>query len=275
MVNFAPKPGSVKEITSGSNPIIKQLRALSLKKYREQTGRFMAEGLKLVWEGIEQGFDIDTLIFSPSALKHDLVEKVAARTVARGGLVIKTNDRIMSSLTRRDNPQMVVGVFNQSWHSLSTMRFAVDDLFVALDRVRDPGNLGTIIRTCDAVGVKGVILIGECSDPYSLESVRATMGSIFAVKLCHISEADFIQWRPNFNGQIIGTHLKETKDYRHIERQTKPRILLMGNESQGLSDSLTRQCSELVRIAQKGKADSLNLAVATAVMLYEICRDSL
>jgi len=269
------KAGYVKEITSAANPIIKQLRTLSLKKYRDRSKLFMTEGLKLVWEGLEQGFEIDTLIYAPSAIKNDLVDKLAARTVARGGLVIKSNNKIMASLTRRDNPQMVIGVFHQRWQRLENTTFAQNDVYVALDRVRDPGNLGTIIRTCDAVGAKGVILIGNTSDPYSLEAVRATMGSIFAIDLFHLDEVNFLQWRHHFSGWLIGTHLKATKDYRQIQERNKPLILMMGNEQQGLSDALTASCSELVHIAQKGKADSLNLAVATAVMLYEIRRNAL
>jgi len=279
----SPRPnGKVKEITSAANPLIKQLRALSLKKYRERTHLFMAEGLKLVWEGLEQGFMIETLILSSSVLTHDLASKAAARTVAQGGLVIKTNDKIMASLTRRDNPQMVVGVFRQNWHKLHDAHFAAEDLYVALDRVRDPGNLGTIIRTCDAVDVKGVILLGETSDPYSLEAVRATMGSIFAVKLFRLNEVEFLQWkqeggkqegrRGNFNGKLIGTHLKGAVDYRRGSYQKGPLILLMGNEQQGLSEALAHSCDELVMIAQRGQADSLNLAVATGIMLYEMRR---
>jgi len=167
---------------------------------------------------------------------------------------------------------MVVGIFRQNWRMIEDIIFKQNDVYVALDRVRDPGNLGTIIRTCDAVGAKGVILIGDCSDPYSLEAVRATMGSIFAVDLFRLDEATFLQWRRHFTGRLIGTYLKGTKDYRQIQQQGTPLVLMMGNEQQGLSDVLAAACSELVRIAQNGRADSLNLAVATAVMLYEIRR---
>jgi len=283
-MNASPRPplsslsrptGQVKEITSAANPLIKQLRSLGLKKYRERTGLFMAEGLKLVWEGLQRGFIIETLIVTISALESDFVGRVAARTIAQGGMVIKTGNKIMASLTRRDNPQMVVGVFRQKWHQLETVQFLPQDLYVALDRVRDPGNLGTIIRTCDAVGGKGVILIGETSDPYCLEAVRATMGSIFAISLFRLSEAAFLQWQGNFNGRIIGTHLQATTDYRGISYKQGPFILAMGNEQQGLSDPLSAHCGELVRIAQREGADSLNLAVATAVMLYEMRRDIL
>jgi len=267
--------GKVKEITSTANPLIKQLRSLSLKKYRAQSGLFMAEGLKLVWEGLEQGFVVETLVFSQSVLNHDLVAKAAARVVAMGGLVIKTNDKMMASLMRRDNPQMVVGVFRQNWHRLEQLDLSAQDIYVALDRVRDPGNLGTIIRTCDAVGGKGVILIGETSDPYCLEAVRATMGSIFAVKLFRPSEAAFLEWRRGFTGKLIGTHLQGSVDYRSCSYRQGPLMLLMGNEQQGLSDALAQSCTTLVRIVQRGRADSLNLAVATGIMLYEMRRDML
>jgi TrmH family RNA methyltransferase len=141
--------------------------------------------------------------------------------------------------------------------------------------VRDPGNLGTIIRTADAAGAKGIILIGDTTDPFSLETVRATMGSVFALPLFRASEADFLAWRKGFSGLIVGTHLKGAVDYRTIPYAKKPVILLMGNEQQGLPDQLAATCDKLARIPQEGRADSLNLAIATGVMLFEIRREAL
>lgn len=269
------RAGQVKEIISLANPIIKDLRALSLKKYRDREGVFLAEGLKLVIEALDQGWEIRTLVFAKSGLGNPLIEKTAARTVANGGLVIETNNKVMEAITRRDNPQMVIGVFAQRWNNFETVRFAPDDLYVALDRVRDPGNLGTIIRSADAVGAKGIVLIGETTDPYSLETVRATMGSIFAIPLHRMSEKAFLDWRAKFSGLIVGTHLKGAVDYRSIDYKKGPLILMMGNEQQGLPDALAKSCNRLARIPQAGRADSLNLAVATGIMLYEIRRHTL
>ncbi|WP_156850611.1 TrmH family RNA methyltransferase [Bartonella refiksaydamii] len=267
-----PKIGKVKEITSLSNPIIKNLRALNQKKNRNREGLFMAEGLKLVIDALNLGWTIQTLIFSKSKIENTTIENTAARTVANGGFVIKASQKVMESITRRDNPQTVIGIFKQQWQPLEMIKEQVGNVYVALDRVRDPGNLGTIIRTADAVGAKGVILIGETTDPFSPETVRATMGSIFSIPLYRFDESTFLNWSAYFKGMIIGTHLKGSTDYRTIDFKGEPIILLMGNEKQGLPDNLANRCDQLARIPQSGRADSLNLAIATAIMLYEIRR---
>lgn len=267
--------GQVKEITSLANPIIKDMKALSLKKNRDREGVFMAEGLKLVIDALDLGWTIRTFLFSKAGLGNPIIEKTAARTKAAGGLIIEASQKVMESVTRRDNPQMVVGVFEQRWLPIETLQAKSDDVYIALDRVRDPGNLGTIIRTADAVGAKGLILVGDTTDPFSLETVRATMGSIFAMPLYRLSADAFLQWRKNFKGTIIGTHLKGSVDYRTIDYSKGPTILFMGNEQQGLPDNLADSCDTLARIPQAGRADSLNLAVATGVMLYEIRRNTI
>ncbi|EJF85150.1 TrmH family RNA methyltransferase [Candidatus Bartonella washoeensis] len=272
---YTSKIGKVKEITSLSNPIIKELKALSQKKNRNREGIFMAEGLKLVIDALNLGWKIQTLIFSKSKLGNTVIENTAAHTVASGGIVIKASQKIMESLTRRDNPQAVVGIFKQQWQPLEMIKQLSEDVYVALDRVRDPGNLGTIIRTADAVGAKGIILIGETTDPFSPETVRATMGSIFSVPLYRSDEGAFLNWSKGFKGMIVGTHLKGDVDYRRVDFKNGPIILLMGNEQKGLTDILANCCDQLVRIPQSGRADSLNLAVATAIMLYEIRRPHL
>lgn len=269
------RPGKVKEVTSLTNPIVKDLRSLALKKFRDQQGVFLAEGLKLVIDALDLGWTIKTLVYSKAGKGNSLVEQIAARTVAKGGDVLEVNEKIISAITRRDNPQMVVGVFQQNLQTLASIRPQGNDVFVALDRVRDPGNLGTIIRTADAAGAKGIILIGDTTDPFSLETVRATMGSVFAVPLVRATEAEFLSWRKSFSGLIVGTHLKGSVDYRTISYASKPVVLLMGNEQQGLPDQLAAACDRLARIPQAGRADSLNLAIATGVMLFEIRRDAL
>jgi TrmH family RNA methyltransferase len=267
--------GQVKEVTSLANPLVKDIKALALKKFRDQQNAFLAEGLKLVIDALELGWTIRTLVFAKSGKGNPAVEKVAARTVASGGLVLEVSEKVLSAITRRDNPQMVVGVFAQRWTALKDVRPKGDDVWVALDRVRDPGNLGTIIRTADAVGAKGVILVGETTDPFSIETVRATMGSVFAVPVAKTDTAAFLQWRKGFPGLVVGTHLKGAVDYRTIDYGGRPVLLLMGNEQQGLPDELAAACDRLLRIPQAGRADSLNLAVATGVALYEIRRKAL
>ncbi|GLQ82308.1 RNA methyltransferase [Mesorhizobium huakuii] len=268
-------PGQVKEVTSLANPLIKDIKALALKKFRDQQNAFMAEGLKLVIDALDLGWQIRTLVFAKAGRGNPAVEKVAARTVAAGGTVLEVSEKVLVAITRRDNPQMVVGVFSQRFLALRDIRADNGDVWVALDRVRDPGNLGTVIRTVDAVGAKGVILVGDTTDPFSVETVRATMGSIFAVPVAKANTEAFLAWRGGFSGLVAGTHLKGAVDYRSVDFSRGPVLLMMGNEQQGLPESLAASCDRLLRIPQAGRADSLNLAVATGIMLFEIRRGAL
>ena len=262
--------GQVKEVTSLANPIIKDIKALSQKKSRDESRTFLAEGLKLVIDALDRGWAIRTLVYAKAGKGKPLVEKVAARTVAAGGLVLEVSEKVMSSITRRDNPQMVAAVFEQRWTPLRDIQPKGSETWIALDRVRDPGNLGTIIRTADAVGASGVILVGDCTDPFSMETVRATMGSMFALPLVKTTPADFLKWKKSVDARLVATHLAGAVDYRTIDYRSKPVILMMGNEQSGLPDDLAGAADKLARIPQVGMADSLNLAVATGVMLFEV-----
>lgn len=268
----ARRVGQVKEVTSLSNPIIKDIKALSNKKERDETKSFMAEGLKLVIDALELGFEIKTLVYAKNVKDKPQVEQVAKKTFVRGGLVLEVSEKVLSSITRRDNPQMVVGIFTQRWTSLKDLRPKTGETYVALDRVRDPGNLGTIIRTADAAGASGVILVGETTDPFSMETVRATMGSVFAVPLVRTSVTDFLAWKKTAGVSLVATHLAGAVDYRTIDYRKKPVVLLMGNEQAGLPEELAREANALARIPQAGRADSLNLAIATGIMLFEARR---
>ena len=264
--------GQVKEVTSLANPIIKDIKALSQKKSRDESRTFLAEGLKLVIDALDRGWTIRTLVYAKAGKGKPLVEKVAARTVAAGGLVLEVSEKVMSSITRRDNPQMVAAVFEQRWTPLKDIQPKGSETWIALDRVRDPGNLGTIIRTADAVGASGVILVGDCTDPFSMETVRATMGSMFALPLVKTTPADFLKWKKSVDARLVATHLAGAVDYRTIDYRSKPVILMMGNEQSGLPDELAKSADRLARIPQQGRADSLNLAIASAVMLFEARR---
>lgn len=270
--NGPRRVGQVKEVTSLANPIIKDIKNLTHKKGREESGTFMAEGLKLVIDALELGWTIRTLVYAKGAKGKPLVEQAAVKTVASGGLVLEVSEKVISSITRRDNPQMVVGIFDQKWKPLRDIRPAAGDTYVALDRVRDPGNLGTIIRTADAAGASGVILVGDCTDPFSLETVRATMGSVFAMPVARASVDEFLGWRKSAGVSVVATHLAGSVDYRTIDYKKKPVVLLMGNEQSGLPPELASQADQLARIPQQGRADSLNLAIASAVMLFEARR---
>ena len=162
-----------------------------------------------------------------------------------------------------------MAVIEQKWCDLP--KSLNDDIWVALECIRDPGNLGTILRTIDAVGAKGCILIDNCTDPFSYESVRASMGAIFNVGLVCVNSANFIQWKVNNNYSLIGTSLNGSINYTKTN-WSSPHLLVMGNEQQGLSDKITSQCDQLIKIPMLGRSDSLNLAVSTGVVLYESIR---
>jgi RNA methyltransferase, TrmH family len=268
-------PGRVHEVSSLQNPIVKNIRALAQKKHRDEEKAFLAEGLKLAIDALDGGWAVKTLIFAKSARGNALVEKTAARALASGGDVLEVSEKVLEAITRRDNPQNVVSVLKQRTLPLERIEAKPGDVVVALDRVRDPGNLGTVIRTADAVGAKAVVLVGETTDPFGLEAVRATMGSLFAVPLVRASEESFIAWRGRVAFRTLGTHLKGTTDFRKLPKDGRPTLLLMGNEAQGLNEALSGACDLLTRIPQIGQADSLNLAVATGVMLFELRRDAL
>ncbi|MCF1468781.1 RNA methyltransferase [Agrobacterium vitis] len=266
------KVGQVKEVTSLANPIVKDIKALSQKKTRDETRTFLAEGLKLVIDAVELGWSLRYLIYSKAAKGKPQVERIAARTVAHGGMVLEVSEKVMASITRKDNPQMVAGVFDQRWKALKDVSLSEGETWVALDRVRDPGNLGTIIRTADAAGASGVMLIGDSTDPFAMETVRATMGSIFALPLVKTTVADFLGWKSKADVSVVATHLAGAVDYRTVDYKRRPVVVLMGNEQSGLPEELASRADMLARIPQAGLADSLNLAVATGVMLFEARR---
>ncbi|MTI17229.1 RNA methyltransferase [Rhodobacteraceae bacterium RKSG542] len=266
------RQGAVKQITSHSNPIVKEIKGLvAQRKHRKESGLFVAEGLKLATDALDAGWKLRYLALGPEARENQIAMEAAARAKSRGTLILEVSNAILAGVTRRDNPQMVVGVYEQQMHDLSYIDPRKAKTWVCLDRIRDPGNLGTVIRTADAVGASGVILIGDTTDPFSVETVRATMGSLFHMPLVRCSEAEFVEWRKSWPGTVVGTHLRGTHDYRDVE-YTEPVLLVMGNEQSGITDQLADACSHLVKIPQEGQADSLNLAIATAVMLFEVRR---
>ena len=266
-------PGKVLKITSHANPRVKAVKALALAKHRKETGQFLVEGLKLVTDALSEGWTVRAMIHEERAIEQPAIAKAAAAARIAGADILSVTAEILGKITRRDNPQTVIGVVDQRLADPNALA-ASGEVVVALEQVRDPGNLGTIIRTADAVGAGGIILVGPSVDPFSIEAVRATMGSLFHVPLVRMSEERFLDFARSWRGPVVGTHLKGSVDYREAAYEP-PVLLVMGNEQSGLTDAVAGACSTLVRIPMAGQADSLNLAVSTAVMLYEIKRDQL
>ena len=260
---------SGRTITSLTNPTVKAVRALHMRKEREESGLFLAEGLKIVTEAVELGHAPKILLHGADAGAHPLLRQAADAARKAGGEVIEVNRDILEKVSRRDNPQAVVGVFEQFYTPLDAIRPADAPCWLALEDVRDPGNLGTIIRTADSAGCGGVILIGDCCDPFSVEAARATMGSIFAVKIAKAAKSEFIAYRQTWPGSVVGTLLSATADYRAAD-YARPSMILMGNEQQGLTPEMAAACDVTVKIPMRGRADSLNLAVATGIIIYTV-----
>ena len=256
-----------RKVTSLANPTVKAVRALHLRKAREETGQFLAEGLKLVGEALDMGRAPRMLLYGPEAADHPLLRRAVQATASAGGEVLEVGRDILEKVSRRENPQAVVAVFAQAFAPLAEIDPGRAACFVALQAVRDPGNLGTVVRTADAAGLGGVILVGDCCDPYSVEAVRATMGSIFAVPLTKATVGEFLAWLRSWPGSVVGTLLTATTDYRTADYRA-PAIILMGNEQAGLPSDLAAACDVNVKIPMRGRADSLNLAVATGIMIY-------
>jgi TrmH family RNA methyltransferase len=209
------------------------------------------------------------VISTAEAAAHPLASQLVAATEARGGEAIETSRDILAKLSGKDNPQTVLGVFRQFDTSLSLIDRGVSDIWLVAQALRDPGNLGTMLRTGDAVGAGGLILIDESVDPFSVESVRASMGALFTQRIAQARWPEFIAWLRQGPGQLVGTSLRTDIDYQ-AARYAAPTFILAGNEAQGLPADYEAACDLLVKMPMRGKADSLNVAVATAVMAYEV-----
>ena len=263
-----PLPDS---ITSAGNAEVKRLRSLHERKYRRQTGWFLAEGTRTCTEAVELGWRLHRLAFLDGRGGDRMVRPRLAALDRYGGRALPITESLLARISGKDNPQMVLGAFEQRWQDPGRIAPDAGRCWIALDRVRDPGNLGTIMRTADATGARGIILIGDCTDPYSVEAVRASMGAVFNVELAQMPEDDFLDLAASWPGQIVGTALPASRDYHKVD-YAGPLILLMGNEQAGLTQALMKACTQLVRMPMMGRSDSLNLAVATGVTLYEALR---
>jgi TrmH family RNA methyltransferase len=257
-----------RQITAFSNPLVKQVRGLRDKKNRRREGLFIAEGLRILTEAREAG-RLPEILFFAGGTRHPLLDALIGETEAAGGEVVETNADILHKLSGKDNPQTVIGIYRAFDLSLGRLDRAAAPLWIVAQALRDPGNLGTILRTGDAVGAGGVILIDECVDPFSVEAVRATMGALFTQRIAAAPWDEFLSWLRLGEGQLIGTSLKAQIDYQE-PRYAKPAFIMVGNEAQGLPDAYESACDLLVKMPMLGKADSLNAAVATAVMAYEV-----
>lgn len=258
-----------RQITSFSNETVKRLKGLRDKKARREQGLFLAEGLRIIAEARDSGVLPEIVAFASVGGVHPLAAEIITAAEAAGGDVIETTPDILAKMSGKDNPQMLLGAYRQPQLGLADLDRSAAPLWMVAEKLRDPGNIGTILRTGDAVGAGGLIVIDDSADPYSVEAVRASMGAIFTQTVVQARWQEFLPWLRRGPGQLVGTSLKTDTDYLST-RYERPCFLLIGNEQAGLPAAYEAECDLLVTIPMAGRADSLNAAVAAAVMAFQV-----
>lgn len=256
-------------ITGFSNPTVKLLKSLRDKKHRRRERLFLAEGLRLLTDAREMGRLPQMLVMAQGRDAHPLLSALEADVLAAGGEILETSEDILAKITGKDNPQAVCGVFAEFDTSLTSIKRESAPIWLVAQAMRDPGNLGTMLRTGDAVGAGGLILLDDSVDPFSVEAVRASMGAIFTQKLAVARWEDFLPWLRGGPGQLVAASLREAVPYRGAP-YAGPCFIMVGNESRGLPEDYEMACDLRVTMPMKGRADSLNAAVAGAVLAYEV-----
>lgn len=253
-------------VTSAGNATVKLLRSLAQKKHRREHGLFLGEGLRICTEALDAGWTPRILAMAAGERHHPLARRLAHATLGGGGRVIEVPADLLVSLTGKDNPQAVLAAFPARPLALDALPAA--PLYLAAQAVRDPGNLGTMLRTCDAVGAGGLLLVGACADPDSVEAVRASMGARFTVPVARAELPDLLAWRTRIGARLLGAALADSAQDWAAADYAAPTIILVGNEQAGLPEDHAAACDALVKLPMRGRADSVNVAVAAAVLLY-------
>jgi len=259
-------------IESAANPLIKRIRTLAQRKGREQAGAFFVEGIQAVWQAVDAGATIETLIVAPDLLTSVAAREMVARQQATGIAVVEVSAAIYARIATRENPSGLAAIVSIMTRYLSSLVVTPASLFVALHEIGNPGNLGTILRTVDAVGGSGVILIGDTTDPYHPNAVKASVGTLFRLPIVQTDQIeDVLEWSRTHGVSIVTTSARATQEHWQIVYPS-PLLMLFGNEGRGLPREIVERGDLAVRIPMHGSASSLNLAVAAGVLLYEALR---
>lgn len=257
------------EITSTTNPLVKRIKSYNQKKYRDQDGLFIIEGIKNIEEALKSGAKIDTLIISKKLLDSSDVYSIIERIEKQGALVQYVNDAVLESISDTKTPQGILATVSKLEYQLNDFMDKEDKFILLIENIQDPGNLGTIIRTADAAGIDGIIIVGNSVDIYNPKVVRSTMGSIFHLPILEIEEIDWVISRLKEKSiRIVATDLN-TDSYHWGIDYRGDLCIAVGNEAKGISDKLRGQADILVKIPILGKAESLNVATAAGIMLYQ------
>jgi TrmH family RNA methyltransferase len=258
-----------RQIGGFSNPTVKYLRSLREKKHRRREGKFLAEGLRLLTDARECGRLPKMLVMAEGREAHPLLKALEIAVNDAGGEIVETSAEILGKITGKDNPQAVIGLFDEWSTDLAALDRGTAKIWLVAQALRDPGNLGTLLRTGDAVGAGGLILIDDCADPFSAEAVRASMGAVFTQGIAQARWSEFVPWLRSGPAQLVAASLRDAIPYREAAYQ-EPCFILLGNESRGLPEDYEQACDLRVTMPMRGRADSLNAAVAGAVLAYEV-----
>lgn len=260
-------------ITSLSNPLIKQVRALHQKKARLESGTFLVEGIHPVGEAVNAGWELEAILYAPDLLTSTFARDLIARL---GTTPQPVSSQVMESLADKENPQGILAVVRQKQTQIDEFKHSpvpgaqTIRRAAALVSPQDPGNVGTILRTLDAVGADALFLLDGGVELYHPTVIRSSMGTIFWKPVIQTSFDEFVTWARKGNYQLIGTSAHGEVDYQTLVPQS-PWILVLGNEQKGLSTAQTNACDVGVSLPMKGRVSSLNLAVAAGVLLYQYC----
>jgi len=258
-------------ITSAANPLVKRIRLLADRKHRRQQGAFVVEGVQPVGRAFEAGWEIENLIVAPDLLTGSAAAIVDAQR-ARGVRVAQLSAELFGRVSEREGPAGLAAIVRGRMTSPEDLPVRPDAVYVALHQIGNPGNLGTIIRTADAAGAAGVLLIGDSADPFAPSAVKASMGSLFAVPVTHLADAEaFFCWARGAGIRVLATSGQADSDH-WATRYQPPLAILLGAEGPGLPPEMLAQADERIRIPMTGTPESLNLAVAAGIMLYEVRR---
>ena len=257
-------------ISSPANPLIKQARALRQKKARDESKLFLVEGIHHVGEAAEAGWEFETLLYAPDQLKSEFARQLVEKLTRNGVRCQPVSALAFESFAEKENPQGLAAVVRQKRRSLDSLPVASFPFLTALVAPQDPGNVGSILRTIDAVGANGLILLDGGADPYQTAAVRASMGTLFWQPFIQTSFSEFAAWAKQNGHRLIGTSAHGNLDYHAIQLDQRPTVLLLGNEQKGLSPEQIAACDDLVALPTRGRASSLNLAVAAGILLYAL-----
>lgn len=262
-------------ISSAANPLVKRIRLLANRKHRREQGAFVVEGIQPVWRAVTAGWQIEALVVDPDLRADSAAAAMVDEQEARGVRVARLSHELFQRLSSREGQSGLAAIVRSRQPALADLSPGPDAVFIALHRIGNPGNLGTIIRTADAVGGAGVILIGDATDAYAPTAVKASMGSLFAIKVVHVPATElFLTWAGENGIEVIAA--SGQGDVAHWDASYRPPLaLLLGSEGEGLPADLLASASRRIKIPMTGTAESLNVAAAAAVLLYEVRRNKL